>query len=414
MAKEQQNDESLRGYFKLAEQGKGHFLIHNDLLHHQDKIFGHTVFQLVVPQSRRKQVLEMGHDTHGGHMGVKRTRERIAYTFYWPTLVEDCKEHVKTCKVCQLKKRVTYADRVPIRAISRANKVFDHWFIDCAGPFFSGEGSKPLYNYAFIAVDSFSRFPACFPMKNLHAKSVCNALLSLFQYTGCCTFISSDLGTNFTSQLTREFEKRIGCTPRLNSPWHPNSTGLVERAVGSIKCIVSKLAMDHPRQWHSYMPSVMWVLRESSNSTTGVPPWLLVMGHLPKGPLAILKDSWADDNDLPVSFGKSNTAYLKDLHEKLKVARDYALLHSEREQKRYTDHYNLRCKDKQFVVGDHATSSKTFSKWMGPPTEQIDLVSIGHLDEGQQKELLYLLDKYPERFFPISLVLPMWLLVQYH
>jgi len=232
--------------------------------------------------------------------------------------------------------------------------------------FFSGEGSKPLYNYAFIAVDSFSCFPACFPMKNLHAKSVCDALLSLFQYTGCCSFMSSDLGTNFTSQLTHEFEKRLGCTPRFNSPWHPNSTGLVERAVGSIKSIVSKLAMDHPRQWYAYVSSVMWVLRESSNSTTGVLPWLLVMGNLPKGPVAISKDSWAnDEDDLPISFGKNNAAYLKDLHEKVKLARDYALLHSDREQKRYTDHYNLRSRDKQFVVGD-STSSKTFSKWTGP------------------------------------------------
>jgi len=98
VAQEQQDDISLKGCFKLAEQGKWHFLIHKDLLYHQDKIFGHTVFQLVVPQSRRKQVLEMGHDTHGGHMGVKRTKECIAFTFYWPMLVEDCKEHVRTCK----------------------------------------------------------------------------------------------------------------------------------------------------------------------------------------------------------------------------------------------------------------------------------------------------------------------------
>jgi len=136
VAQEQRDNVSLKGCFKLAEQEKGHVLIHTDLLYHQNKIFGHTVFQLVVPQSRRKQVLKMGHDTHGGYMGVKCTKERIAFTFYWLTLVEDCKEHVKTCKVCQLKKRVTYADRVPICPIPRADKVFDHWFIDCAGPFF--------------------------------------------------------------------------------------------------------------------------------------------------------------------------------------------------------------------------------------------------------------------------------------
>ena len=78
---------------------------------------------------------------------------------------------------------------------------------------------------------------------------------------------------------------------------------------------------------------------------------------------------------MPISFGKNNAAYLKDLHEKLKVARDYALSHSDREQKQYTDHYNLRSRDKQFVVGNHvlilmpdSTSSKTFGKWTGPAT----------------------------------------------
>ena len=87
----------------------------------------------------------------------------------------------------------------------------------------------------------------------------------------------------------------MGCTPRFNSPFHPNSTGLAERAVGNVKNIISKLAMDHPKQWHLYVPNVMWVLRESTNATTGVPPWLLVMGHLPKGPLTILKDGWVED-----------------------------------------------------------------------------------------------------------------------
>ena len=53
--------------------------------------------------------------------------------------------------------------------------------------------------------------------------------------------------------------------------------------------IVSKLAMDHPKQWHTYLPMVMWCIREVPNETTGVAPWTLVMGHLPRGRLAILK-----------------------------------------------------------------------------------------------------------------------------
>ena len=112
-------------------------------------------------------------------MSVKKTKARISYTFFWPGLKQDCEDFIKTCRLCQMKSRVTYRDRVPIKPIPRADRVFDHFFLDCLGPLFPGEGSKPKFIYAFVAVDSFSRFPFCVPLKNLTAKSVCDALLSL-------------------------------------------------------------------------------------------------------------------------------------------------------------------------------------------------------------------------------------------
>jgi len=45
------------------------------------------------------------------------------------------------------------------------------------------------------------------------------------------------------------------------------------------------------------------------------------MGHLPRGPLAILKESWCGERQPQVSFGKSTTQYLDELHDKLEVAR---------------------------------------------------------------------------------------------
>lgn len=375
VASEQRNDASLRGCWKLADRNRGGFVVRDGLLYHRASILGQSFLQLVVPTSRREHVLKMGHDTFGGHMSVKRTKARISYTFYWPSLAEDCREYIKTCSICQKKARVTYRDRVPIKPIPRADRVFDHLFVDIAGPLISTEGQRVKYNYAFIAVDSFSRFPFCIPLKSLTAESVCNALLEVWQFTGCCSYISSDLGTNFTSKLTTEFEKRLGCSPRFNSPWHPNSTGLAERGVANVKRIIAKLAADHPKQWHTYLPMTTWCLREIPNETTGVAPWVLALGHLPRGPLAILKESWCGDQSLPVSFGKDATKYLRELHDKLDIAKTYATSHSEREQNRYAAHYNLRSRDKHFNVGDQvlilmpdSTGSRLFSKWSGPAT----------------------------------------------
>jgi len=109
--------------------------------------------------------------------------------------------------------------------------------------------------HAFIAVDSFSKFPVCYLLTSLTAKAVCDVLLELRQFTGCSSYVFSDLGTNFTSQLTKEFEKRLGCSPRFNCPFHPSSTGLTERGVGNVKHTISKLlAMYHTKQWHKYVP----------------------------------------------------------------------------------------------------------------------------------------------------------------
>lgn len=377
LEKEQKQDETLKGCFKLAALGKGQFKIKDGLLYHTQTILNREHEQLVVPQSRRNNVLELGHAVHGGHMGSKRTKQRIELTFYWPTLNSECKQFVKTCGVCQLKRRKTKNDRVPIEPIPRSDRVFDHLFVDCCGPFVSGEGAKPKFNYAFIAVDSFSRFPFCTPLRSLHAKNVCDALLDIWQYTGTSSYLSSDLGTNFTSRLTKEFEKRLGCSPRYNSPFHPNSTGLAERSVGNVKTIVSKLAMDKPNQWDRYVPSVMWALREAVNATTGLSPWELVFGHTPRGPLNILKNHWLGNEKLPgfVSFGKSAASYLQDVQKRLEIANEYATVHTEKEQERYKKYYNLRSADKKFSVGDQVlvlipdnTASKLFSNWTGPAT----------------------------------------------
>ena len=50
----------------------------------------------------------------------------------------------------------------------------------------------------------------------------------------------------------------------------PTTYRMAEQAVGNVKSIVSKLAMDHPKQWHMYLPMVMWCLPKVSNKTTGV------------------------------------------------------------------------------------------------------------------------------------------------
>jgi len=88
-----------------------------------------------------------------------------------------------------------------------------------------------------VLCDSETRWPAAYPLKSLTAKNVCEAMLQLFVITGVPTTTSSDNATNFTRKLNREFLNRLGCSPRFNTPGHPESSGIVERMVGTLKHI---------------------------------------------------------------------------------------------------------------------------------------------------------------------------------
>jgi len=181
--------------------------------------------------------------------------------------------------------------------------------------------------------------------------------------------ISLDNATNFSGNLITKLLKRLGCCPRFSTPAHPQACGLVERLVVSIKSAISKVAIDHPKQRYIHLPCILWALRKSVNETTGVPPFLLAFGRLPRGPLAVLKDTWTGKEDVPLSLGKGVVDYLQELSECLGDAERYAFEHANKRQTQYTTRYNLRSQDKIFNVGEQVlilvpnnTSSKTFRR----------------------------------------------------
>jgi len=81
---EQINDESFSYYWEMAKVNKGNFVIENGTLYHRDQVEGQRVCQLWVPSSRRNSVMQLAHySVFGGHLGERKTRERIRV---WPTV----------------------------------------------------------------------------------------------------------------------------------------------------------------------------------------------------------------------------------------------------------------------------------------------------------------------------------------
>ena len=57
LSDEQKADVTLATCWKMAKEGKGGFVVSNELLYHQDKVEGQSVSQLCLPQNTRAKVL---------------------------------------------------------------------------------------------------------------------------------------------------------------------------------------------------------------------------------------------------------------------------------------------------------------------------------------------------------------------
>ena len=178
LMREQREDPTLTGCWKLAKLNKNGFHIDNGLLFHVESMFGRKIEQLCVPVNRRIFTLKTAHEVLGGHMAEKKTRQRIKLSgLFWPTLKANTKKFCSECHSCQTKAHVTCYDRVPIKAIPRVDETFSHWFMDAWGPMFPKQ--KVEYNYGLLLIDSATRWPVAYPLKNVIAKAVCNCLCKL-------------------------------------------------------------------------------------------------------------------------------------------------------------------------------------------------------------------------------------------
>src|SRR6267154_2231523 len=114
-------------------------------------------------------------------------------------------------------------------------------------------------------------------------------------------------------------------------------------------------------------------LHEVENKTTGVSPFQLVFERKGRGPLGVLKSTWAKDvEDNRGLKNKSEIEYVEKLKENLQMAAEIADEHSKQVQNKYVDLYNQDAVEKSFKVDDlvlvslPSSTNKLLSHWQGP------------------------------------------------
>ena len=185
---------------------------------------GKPVRQVMVPMPLRCQLMEVAHESvMGGHMGVKKTADKIQKAFYWPGIQGDVSRRCKSCDICQKTVNKGSVPKVPLEKMPLIDMPFKRVAIDLIGPI--SPPSKEGHRYILTLVDYATRYPEAVPLKNIDTETVAEALVDIFSRLGIPEDILSDLGTQFVSDCMKEVARLLSIKQLTTTPYHPMCNG---------------------------------------------------------------------------------------------------------------------------------------------------------------------------------------------
>jgi transposase InsO family protein len=145
---------------------------------------------------------------------------------YWPTMVADSSEIVRTCKGCQFYARKTNLPTHTLHMIP-VTWPFVVWGLDILGPL---RKAPRGYTHLLVAVDKFSKWVEARPITNLRAEQAVTFFTDIIYRFGVPNSIITDNVSQFTGRKFLEFCDKF----HINVDWvdiaHPQTNGQVERA----------------------------------------------------------------------------------------------------------------------------------------------------------------------------------------
>jgi hypothetical protein len=242
-----------------------------------------SVRQVPAPVARHQLVL----DTHTstGHWGEKRTLSLLMTSYWWRGMLDAVRRVVRSCEACD-KARAAFNARLPELQPLPIMGLFYRWAVDLAGPFPATARSNV---YVMLCIEHYSKHIELIPLPSKEAKHTASAFKSrvLCRY-GAMAEVLTDGGREFEGEFGQLLSQAL-VDHRTTSPGHPQSDGLAERAVQSVKRALRRRCQDSKvgTEWDEDLPWVMLGYNCSKQAATGLSPYELLHAQQPTVPPAV-------------------------------------------------------------------------------------------------------------------------------
>ena len=338
-----EDDNMTKDYKALLQSGPREFgrslqewNFENGLLLHRGKVY--------VPkdQELRLELLRLHHDTRlAGHQGRWKTLELISRNYWWPGMTIDVKKYVQGCDICQRNK----PSRQPKFGLLQPNEVpaglWETFTIDIITHLPESIDTYGNTRTAIVVVvDRFSK-RAHFFADDDHVSAASIAILlyeRIFPLHGIPRQIISDRGSQFASQIFKEFCQRLGIRSSMSTAYHPQTDGQTERVNQSLEQYLRIFSEHRPDDWAKLLSAAEFAYNNAAHESTGLSPFFIEHGWHPRmAP------------DVQEAFEHPT---LEDIFQNRKEAREQAEASLKLAAERMKWYYDQHKQEVQFKVGD--------------------------------------------------------------
>ena len=285
--------------------------------------------RLLVPRPLRREVLK---DLHSSHQGQSRTLQRARQVVFWPNMSNYIKNMVRSCDTCasflpSQQQEPLHSHDIPVRP-------FQHVSADS----FNASGCDFL-----VLVDHFSGWPSVAKLHN--STSTTNVLRQLKRWKtdyGAPVKLVTDNGPQFRSAEFQHFCKEWYITHVTSSPYNPQSNGIAEAAVKSIKYLLLKTVCNGNIDSDAFQEGLL-ELRNTPRATGHSPAQLVfsrsMRGKIPSCPTRLDSDSALVQNEkqkLKDQRSKSEDYYNRRAQRLPQLHQDQRVLVQHPQTKRWT------------------------------------------------------------------------------
>lgn len=187
---------------------------------------------IVIPRSLRKETLN---NLHYNHMGLSKSLQLAENKVFWPTLRNELKQLVENCSICLKFARSQKSEPLQPHDIPKIP-----WYkVGC--DLFELKGVKYL-----LAVDYYSKFVEVKKLtSNTTSQTIILKLKEMFARFGIPKIVITDGGPQFSSDLFEAFAKSWNFEHITSTPLYPQSNGMAERHIQTVKHMLTKVLEDN-------------------------------------------------------------------------------------------------------------------------------------------------------------------------